>query len=83
MADEELERLWSVWERSKIAAKNDKFFGKHQTQDVNGNVLAKFFWVGRVAFGWYTPMPLSQAAQAVKNAEQQESNTMTQKFPGR
>ena len=68
-----------MWERSKIAAKNDKFFGKHQTVDMNGNVLAKFYWIGRVAFGWYTPMPLSQAGEALKQA-QEMSTGMTPKF---
>lgn len=81
--DEQLEKLWSVWERSKIATEHDKFFGSHETVDMHGKKLAKFYWIGRIAFGWYTPLPLAQASDALKQAAEQESNTMTQKFPGR
>jgi hypothetical protein len=78
------ERLWSIWQRSKVATKNDKFFGKSVTKDGQGNIVASFIWIGPIAIGWYTPLNLEQAGKAMAEAKgivEQQTNTMTQRFP--
>ena len=66
---DESEKLWSIWQRSKVATKNDKFFGKNTTKDGQGNIVASFIWVGPVAIGWYRPLNLEQAGKAMTDAQ--------------
>lgn len=79
------EKLWSIWQRSKVARKQDKFFGKAITKDGQGSIVASFVWAGAMAIGWYKPLNVQQASQALDDAKaiigQQKTNTMTQRFP--
>lgn len=78
------EKLWSVWQRSKAIKGKDTFAGSHTTVDGQGNIIAKFRWVGRVAWGWYTPLSAEQANEATQKAVgvvSQTTNSMTQPMP--
>lgn len=70
-------RLWSIWQRDRIAVKNDTFFGKSTTKDVQGNVVAVFCWAGNVAIGWYKPVSLV----AVENAGMAAETSMSSMTP--
>ena len=70
MANEKEERLWSAWERSKIAWKVDKFFGRQEFKDPKGNVISKYIWIGRIAIGWYKPLSLDQSSALIDKAQE-------------
>ncbi len=47
------EKLWSIWMRSKMAARADSFFGVHEQKSPDGEVVLKMWWAGRIAIGWH------------------------------
>lgn len=78
------EKLWSIWQRGKVTVKNDKFFGKQETKDGQGNVVLRYWWIGLFAFGWYTPLNIQQADEAAQKAAGlvgQPTSSMTQPMP--
>jgi len=69
------EKLWSIWQRSRMAAKHSEFWGKDQTKDATGKVVASFIWIGRLCIGWYVPLNVAQAAIAVDHMNDMKAPT--------